>query len=646
MRLGAVLAFAALLTSAQPNPVIRTETQVVLVDAIVTAKNGTYVNDLTAKDFRVWQDNREQTIQSFALEKASASAQPRSLVLFFDETSMEIRDQIQVRQDASRFIDAETGPNRRLAVVVYKGAMRVVQSFTDNAGRLKDALPVPESNSSQSENPTRPGQTNAPVNSAAGDLGARNILHALQSLADNLGALPGRKIVVLFSGRIPTSSAQRFEAQEVMEACNRSGVAIYPVDVRPVSVQLDTDPSPTMLPADRSQLQIPRGRSRQAQPHGDGADDLGAPQDSGAASQQMLFGLANGTGGFVIRNTNDLLAELQRIAAEQDEYYALTYTPPESKDGACHTLRVKVDRGGTTVRARKSYCTTKPQDLLSGTTAGSELEKHAAESQAGNIRASITLPYFYVSANRAEVHVAMEIAPDAVKFENQKGRLHAQINLLGIAATADGEVRARFSDVVNLNFENQAQADSLKGRLIHYEKQFQIVPGEYKFTMAFGQGSASFGKVEAPLTVDAWGGEELALSSIVLSRETHPATDIGLGLVAEERRSLIAEGLEVVPSGSNQFMRSEPGLFYFEVYGREASSVRVRVRLVDRASREGKWNSGEMKLPAASGANGSTIVAGAQLPLGLLAAGSYELEITASGSGGKQVKRTAELEVR
>ena len=34
--------------------VIRTETRVVLVDAVVTDKKGGYVRDLTKKDFKVW----------------------------------------------------------------------------------------------------------------------------------------------------------------------------------------------------------------------------------------------------------------------------------------------------------------------------------------------------------------------------------------------------------------------------------------------------------------------------------------------------------------------------------------------------------------------------------------------------------------
>ena len=53
--------------------VIRTETKVVLVDTVVTDKKGNYVRNLTAKDFKVWEDNKEQTIKSFSFESDPAA---------------------------------------------------------------------------------------------------------------------------------------------------------------------------------------------------------------------------------------------------------------------------------------------------------------------------------------------------------------------------------------------------------------------------------------------------------------------------------------------------------------------------------------------------------------------------------------------
>ena len=44
-------------------------------------------------------------------------------------------------------------------------------------------------------------------------------------------------------------------------------------------------------------------------------------------NQQVLYQLAQGTGGFVIVNSNDLLGGMQKIAREQTEYYVLGYAP-------------------------------------------------------------------------------------------------------------------------------------------------------------------------------------------------------------------------------------------------------------------------------------------------------------------------------
>ena len=52
---------------------LRSQTNVVLVDVRVTAK-GKLVTDLTAKDFRVFEDGAPQTITSFSLENVMVCA--------------------------------------------------------------------------------------------------------------------------------------------------------------------------------------------------------------------------------------------------------------------------------------------------------------------------------------------------------------------------------------------------------------------------------------------------------------------------------------------------------------------------------------------------------------------------------------------
>ena len=639
-------------TPAQQTATIQTETRVVLVDAIVTAKNGSYVRGLAQKDFRIWEDNKEQTIKSFSLESSSAAVQPRSLVLFFDQSTMEAMDQIPALQSASRFIDAETGPNRRMAIASYDGVLRIRQNFTENAGRLKDALPAPTSRVTEAQQQARAEHDsltgrNLRDGGSIDDTGARNMLDSLRYLGASLGVLPGRKIVIVFAGRIPSSSSQRFDLKEAIEACNKSGVAVYPVDVRPAISPAAAgliDTTPSIFPDAPT-----AGRRGQTGPQGDAAGSDPSLPDTGAGGQQLMAELASRTGGFVIRNANDLLDGLQAVAGEQDQYYALTFTPPESKEGTCHTLRVKVDRGGTTVRARNSYCTAKALDLLAGTNMGKDLEKRAAQNQGGNMTASVELPWFHAAPNVTRVDLVAEITPGALKFERVKGKLHAEINLLGMASAGDGSVPARFSDNLKFDFDNEAQVDVWKARPLHYEKEFRIAPGQYKFTLAFGQAGesdASFGKVESPLTIDPWNGSELGMSGLVLSRETRPAGDLGLSLLAGDQTPLVDGSTQVVPSGSDKFAKSGPGFFYLELNDPDPASLTVRVRAVDPKTGDTKWDSGNTKLPLPANGGKPSLPAMAKLPLDALAPGDYRLEVTASDAAGETVKHSVDFEIR
>ncbi len=64
----------------------------VLVDAVVTDKKEQYVRDLQAKDFKVWEDNKEQAITSFSFEadpNSPNNTQKHYMVLLFDNATME-----------------------------------------------------------------------------------------------------------------------------------------------------------------------------------------------------------------------------------------------------------------------------------------------------------------------------------------------------------------------------------------------------------------------------------------------------------------------------------------------------------------------------------------------------------------------------
>src|SRR5690349_4319627 len=126
-----------------PGAIFRSETRLVPVDVVVQDKKGNYVHDLEQKDFKVWEDNKEQPIKNFSFEadpNSPLAQQKKYLVLFFDLSTMNMADQIQARQAAAKFIDANAGPNRLMAIANFGGALQIAQNFTDDIERLKQVV--------------------------------------------------------------------------------------------------------------------------------------------------------------------------------------------------------------------------------------------------------------------------------------------------------------------------------------------------------------------------------------------------------------------------------------------------------------------------------------------------------------------------
>src|SRR6266436_2316864 len=191
--------------------VIRKESRLVLVDAVVTDKKGNYIKDLAEKDFKIYEDNKEQPVASFSSGTdiaVQANAKRHYLILFFDNSSMAAPDQIQARGAAAKFVQANAGPDRMMAVVDFGGKLRIVQNFTSNTDALTAAVSgvkysAVDSNASAATNPLAPVTVASTglssLSNAEADFGARTMLLSVRSLAKNLRAVPGRKMLVLFS---------------------------------------------------------------------------------------------------------------------------------------------------------------------------------------------------------------------------------------------------------------------------------------------------------------------------------------------------------------------------------------------------------------------------------------------------------------
>ncbi len=363
-------------------------------------------------------------------------------------------------------------------------------------------------------------------------------------------------------------------------------------------------------------------------------------QPSAGINQQVLYAVSVGTGGFVIGNNNDLLAALERIAKDQSQYYVLGYVPPDKGEGACHTLRVKVDRPGVQVRARSGYCATKPVDFLAGKPIAQQLEGRAMGNQAGEISGSVATPFFYTSPETARVNLALDIPGKSIEFEKVKGKYHAVVNVLGMAVKADGTVAARFSDTAELNLD-KGDLENFASRPYHYENEFYIAGGQYTLKLAVSSGE-KFGKFEMPLVVDHYDPKDFSMSALAISKQFYKVSDMSSALDAQllqDRTPLVTQGLQIVPSASNRFKNSDRVAIYLEVYEpviAEAAQPKVglKMRIVDEKTGKSAL---EANIPDTSSSiipGNPVIPMGVPLPLAGLQPGNYEVELLATDSAG------------
>lgn len=167
-------------------------------------------------------------------------------------------------------------------------------------------------------------------------------LATLESVLDDLAALRGRKSVVLCSSAlIKDPEAPGF--RRVVEASSRANAAVYFVDVRGLEgIPGETAEHGTFVPS------IDQGILLTSQ----------ALETAGAES------LASDTGGFTVKNRNDLADGFRRIAVETRNYYLLGYSPSRGQyDGRFRKIEVKVARKGVEVRARSGYYPVPPDGV-------------------------------------------------------------------------------------------------------------------------------------------------------------------------------------------------------------------------------------------------------------------------------------------
>jgi VWFA-related protein len=337
------------------NDVVRVETQLVSVPAVVTDSAGRPLAGLRAENFAVYEDGHAQNIANFGTTDA-----PFEIALLLDTSGSTRADVALIRRAANNFIDA-LRPGDRVAIVAFN----TMQEGTATLATV--------------EVKTRLTSDRALLRKAVEGIGASNgtpFYDGLERIGEEVFREPpreevrGRRAVVALTDGVDSASHAEFD--EARAKLMRTGVACYFIEVNTEDfveerLMRDCEDDGT-LRLSRTQLQryrrifVPR-----AQPD-DYSDFCSLGPFERMQISRSLYNLARremgelakASGGktFVAADLREARAAFAQVAAEIGTQYSIGYYPTnKSRDGRFRAIRVEVKgvSAGAQVRARGGY---------------------------------------------------------------------------------------------------------------------------------------------------------------------------------------------------------------------------------------------------------------------------------------------------
>src|SRR6267142_5834320 len=174
-----------------------------LVDLLVSVadKKGKFITSLKKDDFKIFEDDRIQSITNFSSE----TDLPLTIALLVD-TSGSIRDKLRFEQEAAtEFFYSTLQRNKDKALVIsFDSGVDLLQDFTDNPEKLAEAV-----------RKIRAG-------------GGTSLYDAIfLAVTQKLAGQQGRRIVILITDGDDNSS--RVSLTETLEAAQKNDVTIYAI---------------------------------------------------------------------------------------------------------------------------------------------------------------------------------------------------------------------------------------------------------------------------------------------------------------------------------------------------------------------------------------------------------------------------------
>ena len=343
--------------SPKEDEVVRIDTNLVTMPVSVLDREGRFISGLQQKDFKIFEDGKEQKVEYF-----QSVEQPFTVILMLD-VSPSTQWQIEDIQNAADDFVNQLRPNDKVMVIAFDEKVHILSQITNDRYTLHNAI-----------HRTRFGDGTSLYEA---------VDHVLQQ---ELSQIQGRKAVVLFTDGVDTTS-RRASYESTLQAAEEADGLFYTIRF---DTQRDMDPGSYGgygggYPGGGRRGggygggwggilgQIITGGGYPGPVMGGGGG--GRRRGNGSSSQEYATGkryldsLAADTGGreFEADSLTNLDVAFSGIAEELRRQYSLGYYPDKvGQIGDRKQISIHVNRPNVVVRAKNTYVVGQTNRSLAG----------------------------------------------------------------------------------------------------------------------------------------------------------------------------------------------------------------------------------------------------------------------------------------
>src|SRR5689334_21708238 len=453
-------------------------------------------------------------------------------------------------------------------------------------------------------------------------------INSLLAVISPMQNLPGRKTIIFFSEglKLPPAVQQKFPS--VINAANRANVSIYSIDAAGLRTESGTSEAARELNsiAGAGMAQQARGSDRGSS--GPYLRSLERNEDLLRYDPRSGLGsLSDQTGGFLIHNTNDLVAGLRRIDDDMNGYYFLTYVPQNKEyDGRFRHISVKVAHPNVEVQSRQGYYAVESAGqlpVLDYEAPAIAAARNGRGSGDQTVLHSSALSYPEPGKNGMTLILA-EAPLSAFKFAaaSDKKTYATDFSIVALVRDETDQIVQKLSQHYALSGAVQDEEKERKGSVLFY-REAQLSPGKYKVQLIAYDGASGEVRVSTtPLEISSIDETKPRLSSVAILKRAERLT-------AEEQKRdqpLRFGELLVYPNLGERIDRTNKQLaYFFTAWPAKGSTKPLQMTLeILQNGRQIGSTSGE--LPPAD-ERGQVKYAGS-FAIDKFASGVYELKIT------------------